>query len=77
MSEHDRVRWRCRRGMLELDLILLRFVDEHYAKLPLAEQQIFEDLLQLQDDELLAMISAGGEIREQRFVSLVERLRQC
>jgi antitoxin CptB len=77
MSESDRVRWRCRRGMLELDLILLRFVDEQYPQLSLTEQQAFEALLQLQDDELLEMISGGGTSRAEKFASLIERLRQC
>lgn len=77
MSEADRVRWRCRRGMLELDLILSRFFDDCYAALPPVERQTFEALLQLQDDELLEMISGGGEIRESKFTSLIERLRQC
>ncbi len=40
-----RVRWRCRRGLLELDLILRRFVDECYPVLTEAEQSGFQELL--------------------------------
>jgi len=29
MGDFDRVRWRCRRGLLELDLILARFLERH------------------------------------------------
>lgn len=76
MSRANRIRWRCRRGMLELDLILLQFFDTHYAQLPAAEQQTFEALLQLQDDALLTMIS-GEEVGEPRFANLLGRLRQC
>ena len=31
--DFSRLRWRCRRGMLELDLLLGRFVNEHYREL--------------------------------------------
>ena len=29
MSEVDRIRWHCRRGLLELDIVLARFLDRH------------------------------------------------
>ncbi|MFZ1712954.1 MAG: succinate dehydrogenase assembly factor 2, partial [Nitrosomonas sp.] len=33
MNEVNRIRWRCRRGMLELDIVLQRFLDNQYARL--------------------------------------------
>jgi antitoxin CptB len=77
MSMADRVRWRCRRGMLELDIILARFLDEQYPRLPPAEQQAFEVLLQTQDDALMEMITGNGPVQEERFRILIERLRLC
>lgn len=77
MSQSNRLRWRCRRGMLELDLILLRFLEQHYPDLPPSEQQAFEALLALQDDTLLEMIAGADAAVEPRFASLMERLRQC
>lgn len=76
MSESDRLRWRCRRGMLELDLILLRFLEEHYPGLAAPEQQTFEQLLELHDNALLEMLSGDTPV-ESRFRGLVERLRLC
>jgi antitoxin CptB len=76
MSEADRLRWRCRRGLLELDLVLLRFLDGQYSQLPPFDRQAFESLLQLQDDTLLEMIFGTGKA-EPRFSDLLERLRQC
>jgi antitoxin CptB len=43
------LRWRCRRGMRELDLLLTRFLDEHYGDAPPAEQLAFRRLLDFQD----------------------------
>ena len=48
----SRVRWQCRRGMLELDVILQRFYDARYHQLSESLQQSFSVLLQ-QDDPLL------------------------
>jgi antitoxin CptB len=57
VKELERVRWRCRRGLLELDIILKRFVDAYYAKLDETEIQQFETLLDLSDNDLWDMIA--------------------
>ena len=57
MKQLERARWRCRRGLLELDLTLLRFMDEHYVNLGEAERRQFEMLLDLSDNELWDMIA--------------------
>jgi antitoxin CptB len=51
-----KLRWRCRRGMRELDVILERYLDQRYPHAPLAEQQAFETLLDLPDPELFAYL---------------------
>jgi antitoxin CptB len=57
MKELERVRWRCRRGLLELDIILQRFVDAYYAKLDETQIRQFETLLDLSDNDLWDMIA--------------------
>ena len=57
MKELERARWRCRRGLLELDIILQRFVDAYYAKLDENEVRQFETLLDLSDNDLWDMIA--------------------
>ncbi|MDF2691227.1 MAG: hypothetical protein K0S29_1082 [Gammaproteobacteria bacterium] len=47
-----KLRWACRRGMLELDLIFENYMDQFYAKAPEAEQHMFEELLSCNDQEL-------------------------
>ncbi|HKX53041.1 MAG TPA: succinate dehydrogenase assembly factor 2 [Nitrosospira sp.] len=56
MKERERTRWRCRRGLLELDIVLQRFMDEHYATLDEAGLQQFETLLDFPDTDLWHMI---------------------
>ncbi|GIU51726.1 MULTISPECIES: FAD assembly factor SdhE [Shewanella] len=49
-----RVRWACRRGMLELDVLFQPFVDAHYEALSDTDKQTFIDLLACEDPELFA-----------------------
>ncbi|MEZ9538991.1 succinate dehydrogenase assembly factor 2 [Shewanella sp. 10N.286.51.B8] len=49
-----RVRWACRRGMLELDVLFQPFVEQHYQALADKDKQTFIDLLACEDPELFA-----------------------
>ena len=55
---YERLRWRCiRRGLLELDLILTRFLDEGYEKLDEQQAAAFAALANLEDPELWDLIA--------------------
>ena len=60
MKEPERVRWRCRRGMLELDIVLDRFIEQHYASLNKAQQAALDRLLDMPDPTLWDMIANAG-----------------
>jgi antitoxin CptB len=51
-NELSKVLWRCRRGMLELDVMLQRFCNEVYELLSIQQQQLFEELLEEADQDL-------------------------
>ena len=51
-AEHKRLRWHCRRGMRELDLLLTRYLDREWAQASEAQRGIFLRLLDCQDDRL-------------------------
>ena len=57
----ERVRWRSRRGLLELDIVLGRFIEAHYEQLDDAEKQAFETLLDMPDNPLWDMIAGRSE----------------
>ncbi|MGQ0443285.1 MAG: FAD assembly factor SdhE [Methylophilaceae bacterium] len=63
-AEARRLAWHCRRGMLELDIILQRFVAYHFETLSLAELQQFDAMLALPDNEFWALINEGEVIGE-------------
>jgi antitoxin CptB len=75
MSELDRIRWQCRRGMLELDLVLNRFVEQELSGLDAAQLQVFKELLNEQDPMLLAWVMEQEEVPG-RYDFLIGRLRQ-
>jgi antitoxin CptB len=60
MSEIDiskkRLKWQCRRGMLELDVLLNRYLDERYTTLNENQRLAFQELLTIEDPELYAFI---------------------
>ncbi len=51
-----RLRWRCRRGMKELDTLLVRYLERHYAGASAADQGRFRELLEMQDPDLAAFV---------------------
>ena len=52
MSEADRIRWQCRRGLLELDLVLAKFLDRHLKTLSPGRLAAFKRLLDYPDNDL-------------------------
>lgn len=52
-----RLRWRCRRGMRELDVLLTGFLDARFAALDAEQQESFASLLECQDPDLLEWLT--------------------
>lgn len=71
MADINRIRWRCRRGMLELDMVLARFLDERIVQLTESQWQEFESLIALEDQQLWRRITDVGTT-----TSIVEQLLQ-
>ena len=71
----NRLRWRCRRGMLENDLILKRFLDGRGEQITDAELAALESILQLNDNDLWEMLSGRKEPVDAAVMPLLERLR--
>ena len=71
----NRLRWRCRRGMLENDLILTRFLDARGAAISDSEIAALDGLLDLSDNDLWDLLSGRQEPTDTAAVSLVGCLR--
>ena len=70
-----RVRWRCRRGMLENDLILARFLDAGADALTEDDIANLDRLLHMTDDALWAVLSGRADVDDPALEPFVARLR--
>jgi antitoxin CptB len=52
-GEVKRLRWRCRRGVRELDILLTRFLDERFERLDAEGRESFAALLECQDPDVV------------------------
>jgi antitoxin CptB len=69
-----KLRWRCRRGMKELDVLLTRYADEEYARAAPAHQAAFRQLLDLQDPVIHAYCLGGEPAPTAVLAALIERI---
>ena len=80
MSEDSRMaklRWRCRRGMKELDQLMLRYLDLYYRESSKAEQGAYERLLEdYQEPELLALLNGQTISEDPAIAAVIEKIRQ-
>jgi antitoxin CptB len=73
-DELGKLRWRCRRGMRELDVLLTRYVDEEYRTAAPEQQEAFRRLLEVQDPVMHAYF-LGREIPPDAVLaSLIARI---
>ena len=73
VSDDGRVRWRCRRGMKELDLLLTRYMDERYGAASPEEREACRGLLEAQDPVIYAYC-LGQERPPEHLADLIERI---
>jgi antitoxin CptB len=56
LPDEKKLRWMCRRGLLELDLVLTKILDEKYANLTEEQKVFFIELLEEPDNDLLGWL---------------------
>ena len=67
-----KLHWKCRRGLLELDLVFQDFVEKHFEEKDL---KAFNELLDLDDNDLWDIVSGQSDRYEERFGGIIARLR--
>ena len=70
-----RLRWQCRRGMLELDLLLETFVNRHYSKLDVHLQAIFCQVLAYPDQLLFDYFFGDRLPMDKDVADVIEKIR--
>jgi succinate dehydrogenase flavin-adding protein (antitoxin of CptAB toxin-antitoxin module) len=72
-----RLRWRCRRGLLENDLVLARFLERHAAGLDGERLAALNALLEYGDNELWDLFSGRRECDDPRLAPLVAMIKNA
>lgn len=75
MSEMSYLKWRCRRGVKELDVILTRYLEQEFERAEDTEQAVFKNLLDLEDPILFGMLIGSEPVTNPEFVPLLDKLR--
>lgn len=70
------LRWRCRRGMLELDLLLNQFINNDYPKLQSEEKKVLDRMLDYPDQLLFDLFLGHMQSSDDNVTSLVKKIRQ-
>jgi antitoxin CptB len=74
-TELRRLRWRCRRGMRELDQLLTRWLDREWARASESERGVFLRLLDCEDDRLWRWFLGHEIAPDVELDALVQRMR--
>ncbi len=75
MSELNKLRWRCRRGALELDLLLVRYLENGFIAAAPAERQAFLLLLDCEDTDLMRYLMGESAPRNAALADIVAKIR--
>lgn len=75
--EAGRLRWRCRRGSRELELMLLAWLDRHYPQAGSAAQAAFLLLLELPEDQLQHALLGQESPADAEIAELVRQIRSA
>jgi antitoxin CptB len=75
-GEVARLRWRCRRGMKELDLVLLRYLEQDYPQASPVDRDAFARILELQDPDLFGYLVGRDTPAEASLRHVVARIRR-
>ena len=72
-----KLKWRCRRGVKELDVLFTFFVEQHYPALTEAQQAHFDALLDTQDPIIMDWLFARSEPEDAGLKWIIGRLQTC
>ncbi len=74
--DKNRLLWASRRGMLELDLWLLPFVEKIYPELSTQQQEYYHALLECEDPDLFAWLMGHKVPDNQEILQIVNIIRE-
>ena len=77
ITEYSELKWRCRRGMLELDILLNSYLDKNYDTMSQQQGDLFSEVLDYPDQVLFDLLLGNmqsSDARVNRLVSEIQRI---
>ena len=71
-----RIRWQCRRALLELDLVFTRFLERDFVRLTDDQLADLDDLLRCDDYDIWALVNGSKACEVDRWQEMIDMLRQ-
>lgn len=75
MNQRSRLIWRCRRGIREMDILLLDYLETHYDNASTEDQNTFEELLEETDLDILSWIMEKTT-PDEKYTNLISFIRE-
>ncbi len=72
MNDLKRLKWRCRRGIREMDIMFVRFLDTHYPTLNDQQKLAFERLIDVSDLDILDWLLKRQQPTDPELAELIE-----
>ena len=69
----NKLRWKSRKGIRELDILLQNYLDSHYSSLDSLDKKLFEEILEIDTYDLLNAISGKSSYNE-KYESIITQL---
>lgn len=69
-----RLRWQCRRGMRELDVVVMRYLEQRYPTATPTQRRAFETVLEMQDPTILAYLTGQAAPDDKDVVDVIAEL---
>jgi antitoxin CptB len=73
-DQYAKLRWQCRRGMLELDILLQNFLEKKYPTLTDQEKILFEQLLACEDQDLYDWLVKKEEPNNKMLIKIINKI---
>ncbi len=70
----QKIFWHSRRGMLELDLLLVPFATDVFESLSRQDQLLYIDFLKEEDQDLFSWLMQRAAPSESRFESIIQQI---
>ena len=77
ITEFPELKWRCRRGMLELDILLNSYLDKNYDTMTQQQGAVFSEVLDYPDKVLLDLLMGEMQSTDRSIDALVKSIRQA